>query len=235
MKAMIIDDEPLARRELRWLLREHPWIEIVGEAGHVEDAAQKIAQATPQLLFLDVQMPGGSGFDLLSRLEYLPHVIFTTAHDQHAVQAFDVNALDYLLKPVDPARLEESLKRIRLSTDTAAPSKLQPLERLFVRDGQRCWFVPLSEVRLLAAEGNFVRLQWGKLQPMLGRPLAALERRLDPTHFFRANRSQIINLQFVEAVEIGNNGLLHVQLRDGGPEIEISRRQARLFRAMNSV
>ena len=105
MKALIVDDEPPARRELRRMLAGFPWIEIVGEAGNVDDAAEKVGALSPELLFLDIHMPGGSGFDLLARLEYLPQVIFTTAHDAHAVRAFEVNALDYLLKPIDPERL----------------------------------------------------------------------------------------------------------------------------------
>jgi two-component system LytT family response regulator len=199
------------------------------------EAAEKIETLTPELLFLDIQMPGGSGFDLLARLEHLPQVIFTTAHSEHAVRAFEVNALDYLLKPVEPERLAAALTRIKRAGDAQAPLAGEPLEQLFVRDGPRCWFIPLREVRLLTADGNYVRLLWGKLQPLLGRPLTLLEQRLDPKHFFRANRSQIINLDFIESVEVGVNGRLHVQLRDGGPEVEISRRQARRFRELTSV
>jgi two-component system LytT family response regulator len=235
MKAMIIDDEPLARRELGRLLLEFPWVEIVGEAGQIVEAAEKIETLTPELLFLDIQMPGGSGFDLLARLEHLPQIIFTTAHSEHAVRAFEVNALDYLLKPVEPERLAAALTRIKRGGDAQAPLAGAPLEQLFVRDGPRCWFIPLREVRLLTADGNYVRLLWGKLQPLLGRPLTLLEQRLDPKRFFRANRGQIINLDFIESVEVGVNGRLHVQLRDGGPEVEISRRQARRFRELTSV
>jgi two-component system LytT family response regulator len=232
---MIIDDEPLARRELRRLLLEFPWVDIVGEAGQVAEAAEKIETLTPELLFLDIQMPGGSGFDLLARLEHLPQVIFTTAHSEHAVHAFEVNALDCLLKPVEPERLAAALTRIKRGAGAQAALAGAPLEQLFVRDGPRCWFIPLREVRLFSADGNYVRLLWGKLQPLLGRPLTLLEQRLDPKHFFRANRSQIINLDFIESVEVGINGRLHVQLRGGGPEVEISRRQARRFRDLTSV
>jgi two-component system LytT family response regulator len=236
MKALIIDDEPPARRELRRLLCEFPWIEIVGECGNIVEAASKVEALTPELLFLDIQMPGGSGFDLLTRLEHVPRVIFTTAHDEHAVRAFEVNALDYLLKPIDPARLSAALARV---TDAGVATGVEPrsdapLQQLFLRDGSQCWFVPLREVRLLTSEGNYVRLSWGARHPLLGRPLSTLERRLDPKRFFRANRGQIINLDFIETVEAGVNGRLHVELR-GGPEVEVSRRQARLFRAQMSL
>ena len=230
MKAMIIDDEPPGRRELRRLLADFSWVEIIG---NIEQAAGMVESLTPDLLFLDIQMPGGSGFDLLTRLEHVPAVIFTTAHDEHAVRAFEVDALDYLLKPIDPARLAEALSRVK----SAHAERTRPddvLEQIFVRDGARCWFVPLREVRLLSSEGNYIRLSWGKSQPLLGRALAALERRLDPNRFFRVNRQQIINLDFIENVELGVNGRLHAQLRDG-PEVEISRRQARLFKIKMSI
>jgi two-component system LytT family response regulator len=234
VKALIIDDEPPARRELRRLLAQHSWVEVVGEAGNIEQAAQTIESLAPELLFLDIQMPGGSGFDLLARLEDVPQVIFTTAYDEHAVQAFKVDALDYLLKPIEPARLADALGRAKSAQRARTPRPDGVLEQIFVRDGSRCWFVPLREVRLLTSEGNYVRLSWGKSQPLLGRALAALEQRLDPNRFFRANRRQIINLDFIESVELGVNGRLHAQLRDG-PEVEISRRQTRLFKTKMSI
>jgi two-component system LytT family response regulator len=234
MKAIIIDDEPPARRELRRLLADFSWIEIIGEAGNVAQAAAMIEALSPALIFLDIQMPGGSGFDLLGSLEHLPQVIFTTAHDEHAVRAFEVNALDYLLKPIDPARLTAALARVKNANGARTPPPEAVLEQLFVRDGPRCWFVPLREVRLLTSEGNYVRLSWGKTQPLLGRALATLEQRLDSNRFFRANRRQIINLDFIENVELGVNGRLHVQLREG-PEVEISRRQARLFKTQMGI
>jgi len=234
MKAMIIDDEPPARREIRRLLNEFGWIEVVGEAGNVDQAEELVASLTPELLFLDIQMPGGTGFDLLSRLEDLPQVIFTTAYDEHAVRAFEVDALDYLLKPIDPSRLAEALSRAKAAQAARTPQPGAVLEQIFVRDGERCWFVPLREVRLLSSEGNYVRLSWGKERPLLGRALAALEQRLDANRFFRVNRRQIINLEFIERVELGVNGRLHAQLRDG-PEVEISRRQARLFKTKMSI
>jgi two-component system LytT family response regulator len=234
VRALIVDDEPLARRELRRLLAAIQGIEVVGEAGNIDDARARIEELAPGVVFLDIQMPGGSGFDLLAQLERVPRVIFTTAYDQYAVKAFDVNALDYLLKPIEPERLAAALRKLQasapMSSAGAAPGA--PLEQLFVRDGHRCWFVPLREVSVISAEGNYVRLRWGRERPLLGRSLAALEQKLDPKRFFRANRRELINLDFITQVELGEGGRLHVQLRDG-PEIEISRRQARLFRALS--
>ena len=236
MRALIVDDEPLARRELRRLLGAIHGIDIVGEAGNIDDAREHIERLAPDVVFLDIQMPGGTGFDLLAQLERVPRVIFTTAYDQYAVKAFDVNALDYLLKPVEPERLAAALRKLQTAAAGAlgAPSPDAPLEQLFVRDGPRCWFVPLREVSVISAEGNYVRLIWGKERPLLARSLAALEAKLDSKRFFRANRRQVINLDFVEKVEIGEGGRLYVMLREG-PEVEVSRRQARVFRGRMGV
>jgi two-component system LytT family response regulator len=238
MKALIVDDEPLARRELRRLLADVPVVEVIGEAGHIDEAQAAIESLAPDLVFLDIQMPGGTGFDLLTRLDRIPRVVFTTAYDQFAVKAFEVNALDYLLKPIEPERLAMAIGRIQgqagMPARPASSVRDAPLDQLFIKDGPRCWFVPLREVSLLSAEGNYVRLHWGKERPLLGRSLAALEARLDPARFFRANRAQVINLDFIRNVEPGDGGRLYVQLADG-PEIEVSRRQAREFRARAAV
>jgi two-component system LytT family response regulator len=230
MRAAIIEDEPLARRELRRLLAPHPSVEIVGEAANIADAKKLIEETTPDLLFLDIHMPGGTGFDLLEQLEHVPAVIFTTAYDEHAVRAFEIDAIDYLLKPIEADRLAAAIGRMQNSAATRAqaPAIQDILEKLFVRDGERCWFVPLREVHLISSEGNYVRLHWKQAKPLFNRSLVNLEQRLDPKLFFRANRQQIINLEFVEEVDMGVGGRLHIQLR-GGPEIEVSRRQARVF------
>lgn len=232
MRTLLVDDEPLARRELRRLLQAFPWVEIVGEARNIFDAEVRVEATTPDLLFLDVQMPGGTGFDLLDRLHRVPRVIFTTAFDQYAVRAFEVNALDYLLKPIEPERLAAALARARERHSPAASGAelfTAPLEQLFVRDGAKCWFVPLRDVRMIESQGNYVTLWWQDQRPVLGRSLVNLESRLDPRQFFRANRQQIINLSFVSGVEAEIGGRLRVQLRNG-PDVEISRRQARVFK-----
>ena len=236
MNALIIDDEPLARRELRRLLVAHPSIQIVGEAGDIDEARERIESLAPEVVFLDIQMPGGTGFDLLGQLDWVPRIIFTTAYDRYAVKAFDVNALDYLLKPIEPERLAAALDKLQATPPAArrAAHKDSSLEQLFVRDGPRCWFVPLRDVSVFTAEGNYVRMQWGQERPLLGRSLAALESKLDPRRFFRANRQQIINMEFIRSVDLGVGGRLHVQLNDGR-EVQISRRQAREFRERTTV
>ena len=233
MKALIVDDEPLARRELRRLLAAHRSIQIVGEAGDIDEARECIESLAPEVVFLDIQMPGGTGFDLLTRLDRVPRIIFTTAYDRYAVTAFEVNALDYLLKPIESERLAAALDKLQAAAGQEA-HKDSPLEQLFVRDGPRCWFIPVRDVSVFSAEGNYVRIQWGQERPLLGRSLAALESRLDPQRFFRANRQQIINLESIRSVELGVGGRLHAQLNDGR-EVQISRRQARQFRERTTV
>lgn len=243
MKALIIDDERLARNELRRLLAAHADVAIAGEAVDVPDALEKIAALQPNLIFLDVQMPGADGFSLLEQLEPpLPAVVFTTAYDEFAVKAFEFNALDYLLKPVDPNRLVAALEKLRhhgsqppVAGGAAAPAaRLSPEDKVFVREGDRCWFVPVKNIRLLESEGNYTRLHFDDQKPQLFRSLSAMEERLDSRHFFRANRKQVINLAWVEAIEPWFSGGLLVKLR-GGPKVELSRRQAQDFRERMSL
>ncbi len=240
MKALLIDDERLARNELRRLLAAHQDIEIVGEAVDVEDALEKCAVLKPDLLFLDVQMPGADGFALLERLEGpLPAIIFTTAYDEFAVKAFEFNALDYLLKPVDPNRLVAALEKLRLrgaggGEGEAARTRLSLDDKVFVREGDHCWFVPVKNIRLLESEGNYTRVHFDDNKPQLFRSLTAMEERLDPKHFFRANRKQVINLAWVDGIEPWFSGGLLVRLK-GGLKVELSRRQAQDFRERMSL
>lgn len=228
MKALLIDDERLARVELRRLLAAHREVEIVGEAREGREALELVAKLSPDLLFLDIQMPGMSGFDLLERLEDVPRVIFTTAYDEYAIKAFEVNALDYLLKPIAPERLAAALGR-------AAPRPAaKRLEQVFVRDGERCWIVRLPDIFLLESEGNYTRLHFGGERPLIRRSLNVLEQQLDPAVFFRASRKLILNLQWIAKVDIGVAGGLSVTLR-GGQKIEMSRRQSERLREIMSL
>jgi two-component system LytT family response regulator len=233
VKALIVDDERLARAELRRLLGAHPEIEIAGEAQNGEEALALIPKLAPALVFLDIQMPGVGGFDLLERLDDMPQVIFTTAYDQYAIQAFEVNALDYLLKPIAPARLAAALAKVRPRHD---PSSLDSrrLERVFVRDGDRCWIVSLPDIFLLESEGNYTRVYFGAERPLIRRSLNVMEEHLDPALFFRANRHQIVNLKWIDKVDLAVAGGLTVVLR-GGRNIEMSRRQAIRLREVLSL
>jgi len=240
MKALIIDDERLARKELASLLQDHNDIEVVGEAFNADDAFTKINELKPDLLFLDIQMPGKTGFDLLEMLDSVPQVIFTTAYDEYALKAFDVNALDYLLKPIQKERLQDSLKKLvekmPVEEEVAEPStpQLSGNDQVFVKDGDKCWFVKLSEVRLFESEGNYIKVYFDNNRPMIHKSLNALDEKLDDRSFFRASRKHIINLAWIEKIEPWFNGGLMVQLK-GGQNVEVSRRQAARFKEMMSL
>ena len=162
MKAIIVDDERLARKELMSLLASHPEIEVVDEAANPDEAMEKIEKHDPDVVFLDIQMPGKTGFEMLEEMERVPQVIFTTAYDEFALKAFEYNALDYLLKPIQPERLTESLNKvsIKASKKPAKDQKLSSKDQVFVKDGDKCWFVKLEDVRL-------VRIRWKLHQSLL--------------------------------------------------------------------
>ncbi len=233
MRTLIIDDEPLAREELRRLLEALPEVEVAGEASHCEEGVALVAKLRPDLIFLDIEMPGGTGFELLERIEGpAPAVIFTTAYQEHAVEAFRVNALDYLLKPIDPELLARAVQRYEQSQPTAPVlerDRYTANSRVFVREGQKCWFVRIGSVRLFESDGNYTRLWFDGGKPMIYRALKLFEQRLDPALFFRANRSQIINLEHVARTELTAEGDLVVILTCG-TRVEMSRRMAQIFR-----
>ena len=227
MKALIIDDERIARQELRRLLTAHPEIEIAGEARTGEEALELVSRLAPDVLFLDVRMPGMNGFDLLERLDDVPQVVFTTAYDEYALRAFEVGALDCLVKPVAPSRLRSAVAKLR-------PRSQSRLERVFVKEGDRCWLVRVEDIFLLESEGNYTRLHFGTERPLILRSLAALQERLDPAVFFRAGRRHLVNLKWVERVEPAIGGNLLVVLR-GGATVEMSRRQSARFQEALSL
>ena len=228
MKAIIIDDERLARQELKNLLSVHKEIEVVAECSNAEEAKEKIAAISPDVIFLDIQMPGKTGLELLEEISALPEVVFVTAYDEYAIRAFEVNALDYLLKPVSPQRLSETVKKLVNKESVEKGENNTPLnddDQVFVKDGEKCWFVSLQNIRLFESEGNYVRVYFENFRPMILRSLNSLETRLPEKSFFRASRKHIINLKWVDNIETWFNGGLMVKLK-GGQEVEISRRQA---------
>lgn len=242
MKALIIDDERLARKELTTLLEKHDNIEIIGEAANADEAEAMIAEKKPDLLFLDINMPGRTGFELLESLDHAPHVIFVTAYDEHALEAFKVNALDYLLKPIEAGRLEAAINKLPRVSEAGQPQReiLRETDQIFLKDGEKCWFVTLKDVRYFESEGNYVRVRFGDQKPLVLRSLNKLEEKLDPLTFFRANRKHIINLRWVDKIEPWFSGGLMVKLKhmdkSGEPEtVEVSRRQAARFKDLLSL
>lgn len=242
MKALVIDDERLARKELIGLLKDYEEIEVIGECSNAEEAKETIDATQPDLIFLDIQMPGKNGFELLEDISFVPEVIFTTAYDEYALKAFEVNAFDYLLKPIEGGRLKESLQKLlseyerkdKQGGQAEDEKKLGVEDQVFVKDGDRCWFVKLKKVSAFESEGNYVRVYFDKNKPLILKSLNSLEQRLDDKKFFRANRKFIINLDWVKDIENWFNGGLRVTLEDG-KQIEISRRQAAKLRDMMSL
>ncbi len=242
IRAMIIDDERLARQEIRNLLQNFSDIEIVAETGVVEEALDLIEKENPDLLLLDIQMPGKTGFELLEELDgRAPEVIFITAYDEYALKAFEVNALDYLMKPVDEDRLRESITKIKKriaerieSAESTSDGRLDINDQVFLKDGDKCWFVELERVRLFESEGNYVRVYFMDQRPLILKSLNALMERLSEKNFFRASRKHIINLRWIEKVETWFNGGLLVILKDG-TKVEVSRRQSVKLKEMMAL
>lgn len=242
IKTVIIDDERLAREELKLLLTEFVEIEIIDEAQNGEEGIEKIRLHKPDLIFLDVSMPGMTGFEMLKQLDDVPQVIFITAFDEYALKAFDLQAIDYILKPIDSDRLSQAIKRVsvenvefdNLDYSSRVNKLLEPNDKVFIKDGEKCWFIELNRVRMMESDGNYVKVYFDQYRPMVLRSLNNFESRLNPECFFRANRKFIINLNHVVAIETWFNGGLKVELSKG-EKVEISRRQAIRFKEVFSI
>lgn len=228
---LIVDDEALAREELRFLLSKIPSVGRINEANNIDEAEAYILQHHPDVILLDINMPGGSGFDLLERLTLAPAIIFTTAYSEHALKAFEVNALDYLLKPINPSRLTSALEKFT-HTENAEQNKPVTLNRnskIFLKDRDQCWLIPLSDIIYIEATGNYCRIHFHNAKPMIKKSLSLLEKKLPSDSFIRANRQEIINIQKIECIEALENQQLQVQLSNQ-QEVVISRRQSQLFK-----
>lgn len=232
MNIIIVDDSRLARKELSELLAPMPQIHILAEAADVSTAIAAINEHKPDLVLLDIHLPDGDGFDVLENCDHTPKVIFTTAYEQHALRAFEINALDYLLKPVTAERLQAAMDRIVKSPpqQPATAHYKTRNDQLFIRDGERCYFIRIDDIRLVNVEGNYVRLHFLDNKALLARSMSYVEEKLDPAIFFRANRQQIINMDYVSAIEPWINEGLLIKLRDGN-QVEVSRRQAKELKA----
>lgn len=234
---LIIDDERLAREEVRRALENYPEFTIVGEANNVEVAKALIEKEQPDIIFLDIHMPGKSGFDLLEELGTVPEVVFTTAYDQYAVQAFEVNALDYLVKPLREERFAKTIEKVKLEFKKRQEAQKVPLaghQKIFIKDGEKVYFVALDEISLIESMDNYARLYFGNEKPMIKRSLNQLEDRLDPQIFFRANRSQIINTQYIKEIQPYFNNRLRLVLTTG-EIVDLSSRQSVNFKKRNSL
>jgi two-component system LytT family response regulator len=234
LTALIVEDSRLARNEIKELLKVHQEISIMGEASNVDEAYEHITNQKPDLLFLDINMPEKSGFDLLEMLEDVPVTIFTTAYDEYAIKSFEYNALDYLLKPISPQRLEIALQKAkdRFKEENSSKSgdrRLTETSQIFIKDGERCWLVRIEKIRLFEIVGNYTRVYFDSEKPLLYKSLQQVEDKLPEASFFRANRQQIVNINFIKELIPWFHGKLKLKMLDG-TEIEVSRRQSSVFR-----
>jgi len=234
MKAIIVEDSRLARLELKKMLESFPQLEIIAESGEPDEAIDLINAKKPDLLFLDIQMPGKNGFELLDSLAEQPDVIFTTAYDEYAVRSFEYDAVDYLLKPIDKERLEQSIKKLdNPGNDTNNPLPLESDSSVFLKDGEQCWMVALNKITFFESCGNYTKVFFEGNKPLVHKSLNQLEKRLPVDLFFRANRQQIINIKCIVKVDPWINGNLQLVLADG-MKIEISRRHTNRFKSLLS-
>ncbi|RPG34972.1 MAG: DNA-binding response regulator [Muricauda sp. TMED12] len=236
-RTLIIDDERLAREEVRRSMENYPEFTIVGEANNVEVAKALIEKEQPDIIFLDIHMPEKSGFDLLEELGTVPEVVFTTAYDQYAVQAFEVNALDYLVKPLREERFAKTIEKVKLEFKKQEEEQKVPLashQKIFIKDGEKVYFIALAEVSLIESMDNYARLYFGNEKPMIKRSLNQLEERLDPKIFFRANRGQIVNTEYIQEIQPYFNNKLRLVLTSG-EIVDLSSRQSVNFKKRNSL
>lgn len=237
MKALVVDDSRLARNELKRLLKEFDQVQVIAEAENANEAQSAIENNKPDIIFLDIQMPGKNGFQLLESLDEVPDVIFTTAYDEYALKAFEFNALDYIQKPIQKERLAGAIARISEKSEKRRindEGRLGEDNQVFVKDGNRCWFVQLKDIRLFTVDGNYTKIYFDDHKPMIPRTLNYLETRLDEKVFFRANRQQIINLKWVDRIEPWFSGSIKIYLK-GGLEVDVSRRQTQKFKELMSL
>jgi two-component system LytT family response regulator len=234
-KCLVVEDSRLARKELVQLLDEIDVFDSIEEASNGDEAITLLEAFQPDVIFLDIHLPGMNGFEFLERLDRIPKVIFTTAYDEYAIKSFDYNAIDYVLKPIKKERLEKAINKLNLDeTPSVKDQPGSPARQVFVRDGENCWFVKIADIRVFESVGNYSKIYFEDKNPMIQRSLSYLEGVLDRSIFFRINRQQIINLHFIEKVDPWFTGKLQVTLQTG-EQLEVSRRRANEFKQLFSL
>ncbi|NQY30570.1 MAG: response regulator transcription factor [Flavobacteriaceae bacterium] len=239
INAVIVEDSRLARNELKEFLKEFPNITILGEAENVDDGVILIQETKPDLLFLDINMPEKDGFQLLEELDEAPMVIFTTAFDEYAIKSFEYNALDYLMKPINPKRFEVAIQKIteRMNNRTALETSIEKLNgdsQIFIKDGEQCWLVKIADIILFEIVGNYTRVYFDNNKPLLYKSLNQVEEKLPNSNYFRANRQQIINTNHIKNVIPWFSGKLKLEMING-VDVEVSRRQSQSFKERLSL
>lgn len=236
IKTIIVEDSRLARNELKELIKSFPEIEVIGEADNVDSGYELITAKQPDLLFLDINMPEKDGFELLEMLDNVPITVFTTAFDEYALKSFEYNALDYLMKPVSPNRFAKAIEKIKQKLQERvikAEQKVEISNQIFIKDGEKCWLVKVADIYLFEVDGNYTKVFFNNQKAILNKSLNQIDKKL-PEDFFRANRNQIININYIKNIDLWFSGNLLVQLKDD-QKIEISRRQSSLFKEKMSL
>lgn len=236
IKVIIIDDERLSREELKRALATYEDFVVIGEAANADDAKDLIETKMPDLIFLDIQMPEKSGFDLLESLDNAPHVLFITAYDQYAVQAFEVNALDYLMKPIREERFAKAIEKIRdtIKLKSSLNNSVSEDRKIFIKDGEKRFFIRLDEIYLIESLENYTRLFFQDKKALQRRSLRQWEELLDENIFFRINRTEIINIKYIQTINTTDSGRLEVRLKTG-ELLEVSNRQSVKFKNKNGI
>ncbi|MDG1752683.1 MAG: LytTR family DNA-binding domain-containing protein [Thalassotalea sp.] len=239
INTIIVEDSELARLELKNLLLAHPEINIIAEAEDVDSAVSIISEKSPDLVLMDIDLPGGNAFDVLARLTIIPPLIFTTAFDNFAVDAFEFNTVDYLLKPLKKERLAKALNKLLSNASTKEQSSnavelLSGDSQFFVKDGEKCWLIKVNDVRYIEAIGNYSRIHFAEQSPMHYSSIQKIEQRLDPKKFFRINRQELVNLNYIVAIEPWITGGLRLTLTCG-KELDVSRRQSNNFKSLMAL
>jgi two-component system, LytTR family, response regulator len=237
INAIIVEDSRLARNELKDLLNDIPEIEILAEAENADVAFELINSQKPDLIFLDIQLPGKDGFQLLEMLDNVPMVIFTTAFDEFAIKSFEYNTLDYLLKPINPKRLSQAIEKVKqklAETAEKQEKKLDIDDQIFIKDGEKCWMVKISEIYLFEVEGNYTKVFFRNEKAVLTRSLNVIEKKLPEEKYFRANRNTIFNINYIQNIENWFSGNLMIKLPNDN-QVEVSRRQAVLFKEVYGI
>lgn len=231
---MIVEDSRLARLELSEQLKSFPYIELVGEAENVEAGVSLINEHRPDVVFLDIHMPKQTGFDLLEQLHYEPLIIFTTAYEEHALKSFEYETVDYLLKPIIAKRLKQAIERAKNRLCSNEPQVMGYTSQFYLKEGQKNWFITLSQVSLFESIGNYTRIHLIDNKVMMYKSLTSLEKRLPTANFFRANRHQIVNLANITQIETNVGGALELTLTSD-VKVEVSRRQSSVFKSRWSL
>jgi len=235
---VVIEDSRLARLELKALLEGYPQLDVVGEADTVKNAVELIETHSPDLLFLDIHLPGGSGFDVLSSLKKVPIVIFTTAFASYALESFEHNTIDYLLKPILPEKLQRAIQKaeIFLKKDDNATSikKLDSTDKIFIKDRSLSWLVAIQEIRMFESKGNYTQVFFNNCRPLFQKSLHQVFDSLKDGLFLRANRKQLVNIQWVSEIIKKPDGKLILKLASG-EEVLVSRRQMSKIKSFYSL